>query len=113
MKDGIDGDNDDDDDDINGDDLPLEQDNLGDQPLPPPLPLGDLLLPIILMNMSCLGLPKHGTNLFNLYQILEHDLFLVKNYLEVHLIRTNLELVTCGVLALEEKINLQSTIKLT
>ena len=65
------------------------------------------------MNMSCLGLPKHGTNLFNLYQILEHDLFLVKNYLEVHLIRTNLELVTCGVLALEEKIDLQSTIKLT
>ena len=41
--------------------------------------------------------------------ILEHDFFIVKNYLEVHLVRTNLELVTCGVLALEEKINLQST----
>ena len=45
--------------------------------------------------------------------LIEHEFFLVKNYLEVHLVRTNLELVTCGVLALEEKINLQSTIKLT
>ena len=63
MEDGIDDDDihGDDDDDvyINGDDLPLEHVNLGDQPLPPPLPLGHLLLPIILMDMSCLALPKH------------------------------------------------------
>ena len=83
------------------------------QPLPPPLPLGHLLLPIILMDISCLALPKHRKNLFSVYQIIEHDFFFVKKYLEVHLIRTNFELVTCGVLTLKEKINLQSTLKLT
>ena len=33
-------------------DAPLKHENLSRQPLPPPLPLGDLLLPIILMNMT-------------------------------------------------------------
>merc|ERR1719430_888117 len=50
--------------------VPLKHDDLSHQPLPPPLPLGDLLLPIIL---------------------------------EVYLVRTNLELVTCGVLALVDE----------
>ena len=60
------------------------------------------------MDINCLALPKHRKNLFSVYQIIEHDFFAVKKYLEVHLIRTNFELVTCGVLALKEKINLQS-----
>merc|ERR1719204_732397 len=48
----------------------LKHDDLSHQPLPPPLPPGRLLLPIIL---------------------------------EVHLIRTNFELVTCGVLTLVDE----------